>query len=138
MSLLTDILFAFKKSCPVCKTGQLFKSGLTIPKNCDHCGAQLSKNDVGDGASVVMIFILGFTTIPLAWMCEILFSPPMWFLVLGVGSISLVGIFTLLPVIKSYIMMLEYKHRPTGWAAQKKASPAKQKKQTKKTTPKKN
>lgn len=119
MSLTQDLLQACKKRCPVCQTGRLFSFGLTVIDECEHCHAKLGDNDMGDGATVFMIFLLGFSLIPLGWVAELLWSPPMWAQVLVTGIISIIAIFTISPIIKAYIMALEYRHRPTGWGEKK-------------------
>ena len=115
MSLIADILFACKGRCPVCCEGRLFKSGITIVEVCTHCGARLGDNDMGDGAAVFLIFILGFTLVPLAVLMEAAFSPPIWALVAVFGAVMTGLILLLLPLIKAYIMLLQYRHRPGDW-----------------------
>ncbi|MBI1214183.1 MAG: DUF983 domain-containing protein [Alphaproteobacteria bacterium] len=115
MPLMQDIAFCLKPRCPVCREGRLFKPrSLTVVDECAVCGAKLGQNDVGDGASVFLTFIIGFSVMPLAWIFEKAFSPPAW--VHGVvWSVYALGvILLLLPVIKAYIILLEYRHRPGG------------------------
>lgn len=82
---------------------------------CASCGMPLSRHDIGDGAAVFLIFILGFTIIPLAWVMELAVAPPLWlhavvWTLAGLGMIAL-----LLPALKAYIILLEYRHRPNAW-----------------------
>lgn len=79
------------------------------------CGLDLAKNDSADGPAVFLIFILGFTVIPLAMLVDVLFTVPLWLhgviwtvvmLGLTVGSLR---------PLKAYIIALQYKHRPTDW-----------------------
>ena len=115
MSLLADLGFAFKGRCPVCRKGKLFKSGITIVEACSHCGTKLGDNDVGDGAAVFLIFILGFTIVPLAWLTEVAFAPPIWVHIIVFGGVMLGMILLLLPAMKAFIMLLQYRHRPGDW-----------------------
>ncbi len=103
--------------CPRCREGSLFKSGLTLElqDKCDQCGLDLSKNDSADGPAVFLIFILGFLIVPLALIVDAMFEWPLWLhaviwtiliLVLTVGSLR---------PIKSYIIALQFKHRPGDW-----------------------
>lgn len=66
---------------------------------------------MGDGAAVFMIFIFGFTIVPTAWGVEVIFAPPIWVHIvmwtLVMGAILAV----VLPAIKAYILLLEYRHR---------------------------
>ncbi len=79
---------------------------------CEHCQAQLDQHDIGDGAAVFLTFILCFTLVPLAWVFELMAAPPLWmhgvvWTIVGLGIIGL-----LLPALKAYIILLEFRHRP--------------------------
>lgn len=101
-----------KPRCPVCRRGSLFRPySVTVVEECSQCHTRLGKHDVGDGASVLLIFVLGASIIPLAWLAECLFSPPLWLHVIVWGIVALGMIALLLPASKAYIILLEYKHR---------------------------
>lgn len=111
-SLLPDLAFALKCRCPVCRKGKLFSSFLTVTKTCPECGAKLGDHDIGDGAAVFLIFLLGASLIPLAWLIDIKFTPPVWVHLLYVGALGGAVMFFLMPAVKAYILLLEYRHRP--------------------------
>ena len=112
MSFLKDVLFCLKPRCPVCQRGRLFKPGtISAVDQCAECAAPLGQHDVGDGAAVFLIFFLGFTVIPAAWGMELLLSPPLWVHGVVWGAVVLGVILLLLPAIKAYIILLEYRHR---------------------------
>lgn len=112
MSFLADFIFCLKPRCPACRGSRLFKPwSTTVVERCDNCGAELGAHDIGDGASVFLLFILCFSIIPVAWGVELMFAPPLWlhavlWTVVGLGMIAL-----MLPATKAYIMLLEYRHR---------------------------
>lgn len=110
--LLSDLNFSLKGRCPVCRKGKLFSSFLTITKKCPACGAPLGDHDIGDGAAVFLIFLLGFSLMPLAWIIDVKFAPPIWVHLLYVGGLGAIAVFFLMPAVKSYILLLEYRHRP--------------------------
>ena len=112
MSLVSDIVQSFKKRCPACGQGDLFSAPMQIAKTCNHCGEPLADNDVGDGAAVFLIFILGATLVPMAWVLELWMAPPLWVHVVLCAIIGGLGIFIMMPTLKAYIMLLEYRHRP--------------------------
>lgn len=113
-TLLADLRFCLKPRCPVCKQGRLFKPWTITPVDqCTVCGAHLSQHDIGDGAAVFLTFILGFTLIPLAWMFELAFAPPLWVHIVLWGCAGLAVMALLMPALKAYIILLEYRHRPT-------------------------
>ena len=67
-----------KCRCPRCGKGRLFQGFLTLRKACEACGLDFSKADSGDGPAVFMIFILGFTVVPLIVFVEFIYEPPVW------------------------------------------------------------
>jgi uncharacterized protein (DUF983 family) len=111
LSLWQDVRQAFECRCPLCHQGRLFKPySITVVDECAVCHAKLSNHDIGDGAAVFLLFILGFTLVPLAWFVDLAFAWPLWvhallWTVLGLGATLL-----LLPTTKAYIIMLEYRH----------------------------
>jgi len=97
--------------CPRCGKGRLFQGFLTLRSACEACGLDFSKADSGDGPAVFMIFILGFTVVPLIVLVEFVYQPPVWvtpflgiFLVLG-------GALALLRPLKGLMIALQYRHR---------------------------
>lgn len=66
---------------------------------------------MGDGAAVFLIFLLGFTLVPAAWLLELALAPPLWAHVLVWGAAGLGLIALVLPATKAYIILLEYRHR---------------------------
>lgn len=115
--MLEDILFALKRKCPVCRTGELFASRFSLqPKEtCDICDTPLRKQDVGDGAAVFLTFLLGFTIIPAALVWDAVSSPPMWLQAIVWTVVMIVVIFGITPSLKAYIMLLQYRHRKSEW-----------------------
>jgi len=113
MTLFNDLSFCLKPRCPVCRQGRLFKPwSVTAVDECAVCHAKLGQNDVGDGASVFLIFLLGATIVPMSLVFEHFVHPPLWmqgvlWTIVGLGLIAVI-----LPTVKAYIIMLEYRHRP--------------------------
>ena len=112
-NLINDIVFACRRKCPVCHKGDIFDSwfDFTPKEKCDHCGAKLKAEDVGDGAIVLLIFLLGFTVIPGAVIWEFQSSPPLLLQAVGWTRVSFLVILVLTPIIKSYILILQFRHR---------------------------
>ena len=110
--LIDDLVFCLKPRCPVCRKGRLFKPWtITVAAKCPECGADLGAHDVGDGASVFLIFFLGVTIVPLAWTFERIAHPPLWVHAVLWGTVMLGIVLTLLPAVKAYIILLEFRHR---------------------------
>ena len=108
---------ALSCKCPRCHQGTMFKPGLSLglTERCAACSLNLADNDCGDGAVVFLIFILGFILVPFALLIEMMFSPPLWAHAVITGTLAL-G-FTMLATkpLKSYIIALQFKHRPNTW-----------------------
>jgi uncharacterized protein (DUF983 family) len=112
LSLLSDIAFSLKPRCPVCRKGRLFKPwSVGTVEQCDVCHEKLGQNDVGDGASVFLIFVLGASIVPMALTFEHFVAPPLWVHVLLWGIVALGMIAVILPAVKAFIILLEYRHR---------------------------
>jgi uncharacterized protein (DUF983 family) len=97
--------------CPRCGKGPLFAGYLRIAPRCGHCGLDFAMFDVGDGASVFVILIVGFLVVGGALIVEIAYSPPYW--VHAVLWLPAITILTLggLRLAKSTLMVLQYKHQ---------------------------
>lgn len=103
--------------CPRCGVGPLYRPGFgtTVREECPHCGLELARQDSADGPAVLLIFVLGALLVPLALGFEALFHPPLWLHGVLWGMVALgMTLFALRPL-KSYVIALQYKHRPTDW-----------------------
>ncbi len=112
-SLWRDLRFCLRPRCPQCQQGRLFRPWTITPvERCEVCGARLDMHDIGDGAAVFLMFILCFTLVPLAWVFELVFEPALWVHVVLWTAVGLGMIGLMLPALKAYIILLEYRHRP--------------------------
>lgn len=99
--------------CPVCRKGRLFRPySVSVVDSCSVCQAKLGRNDVGDGAAVFLIFILGASVVPMALVFEHFVTPPLWVHAVLWGAVILGLIGLILPAVKAFIILLEYRHRP--------------------------
>lgn len=108
---------AFSCTCPRCGKGALFaeRFSLDVRARCPECDFNLAKSDVGDGPAVFLIFILGFTLVPLALVFEWLIHPPLWVHAVLWTVVALAVTLGALRPLKAYIIALQYKHRPGDW-----------------------
>ena len=111
------IVQALACKCPRCKEGDLYQSGFSIElrKVCEKCGLDFSKNDSADGPAVFLIFVLGFSLVPLALLFETLVAPPLWVHAVLWTVVALSLTIGSLKPLKSYIIALQFKHRPGDW-----------------------
>ena len=114
----TDLIKnAWACKCPKCGEGNLFKPGFSIELNdtCSVCDLDFTKNDSADGPAVFLIFILGFSLVPIALIVEMYLALPLWVHAVVWTIIALIITVGSLKPLKSYIIALQYKHRPGDW-----------------------
>lgn len=115
--ILTILRQSLSCKCPRCHDGALFKPGFTVDlcDKCPVCGLDYSKSDSADGPAVFLIFVLGALLVPLALIFETLFAPPLWVhaVVWGVAALG-ITIGALRPL-KSFVIALQFRHRPGDW-----------------------
>ncbi len=97
--------------CPRCGKAPLFDGYLHVAPRCTACGLDYAMFDVGDGASVFVILIVGFLVVGGALIVEVAYSPPYW--VHAAIWLPAIAILTLggLRLVKSTLMVLQYKNQ---------------------------
>lgn len=99
--------------CPRCGQGPLFAGFLAIRDRCPTCGLGFGGHDVGDGAIVFVIFVLGFAVVGGALAVEVLYRPPLWVHAVLWAPAVIGGTFALLRPVKGAIVGLQYSFRST-------------------------
>jgi uncharacterized protein (DUF983 family) len=97
--------------CPRCGEGLLFSGYLTVAAGCTRCDLDYSSFDPGDGPAVFVILIVGFLVAGGALIVEVAFQPPYWVHAVIWLPAILVLSFGFLRLIKSTLLVLQYKHR---------------------------
>ena len=89
----------------------MFEGLLKIAPRCDACGASFEAADVGDGASVFALFIVGFLAMVLFLLVSVGFNNPPWWVhaIIQVPAVSILTIATLRPL-KGLLFALQYRH----------------------------
>ena len=88
----------------------MFDGMLKIASRCDVCGADFESADVGDGASVFVLFIVGFLAMVLFLLVEAAFHPAWWVhALLQLPFVPLACIVTLRPI-KGLLFALQIQH----------------------------
>ncbi|MFO1024274.1 MAG: DUF983 domain-containing protein [Acetobacteraceae bacterium] len=102
---------ALRCKCPRCGEGTLFKNLLEVRPACEKCGLDLTKVDVGDGAVVPVIMVLGAIIVILAFWVEFKYEPPLYVhAILWVAVTTPLAIF-LMRVTKAALVIQQYRHR---------------------------
>lgn len=78
IGLLQIIKSSLAMKCPKCGKGSVFKGFLTLVDKCSSCHLKFKEHDSGDGPAVFLIFVLGFTIVPIALYCYMKFDWPEW------------------------------------------------------------
>ena len=89
----------------------MFDGLLKIAPRCDACGASFESADVGDGASVFALFIVGFAAMVVYLLVAVAFNhPPIW--VHALIQLPLIPIATIacLRPLKGVLFALQFKH----------------------------
>jgi uncharacterized protein (DUF983 family) len=97
--------------CPKCGQGRLFDGVLTVRERCESCGIDLRAHDVGDGAAVFVILILGFIVVGLALLLEARVEPPLWVHAVIWPVVIFGGAIAMLRPLKATLLALQYRHR---------------------------
>jgi len=106
----------FRKRCPECGHGNLFKSYTKTRDHCAHCALDLSGHRADDAPPYLTIMIVGHLMIPLALAMKQVFDPPLslqfaiWF------PLMIIATFWLLPIMKGAMVGLQWANRMHGFA----------------------
>ena len=114
---VSPIKAGLRCKCPVCKDGHLFKSYLKVADRCDNCGADLSREDSGDGTAPFIMIFVGFIVAFLAVYTELKFDPPFWLQMIIWIPISTLLTLGLLQPLKGVMINLQFHHGAKGATA---------------------
>lgn len=113
---LTAMLRGFRRSCPQCGRGRLFKPGwrniLKLADACPHCGEHFEGIRADDAPAYFTILLVGHIVVPLVLVVERYGDqPPLWFHAALWLPLSVVLALYLLPHIKGTVIALLWAHR---------------------------
>ena len=97
--------------CPRCGQGPLYDGLLAIRPACRTCGLDLRGHDTGDGAAAIVILILGFIIVGLAFWVEFRFEPPLWLHALLWPVVTLALALPMIRILKAALVALQFRHR---------------------------
>jgi uncharacterized protein (DUF983 family) len=104
---------ALRCRCPRCGKGRLFHHLVEVRACCEHCGLDLGQSDSGDGATALVILVLGAIVVTLAFWTEVHFAPPLWVhAILWPVVIVPLAIVMIRPT-KAALIAIQYRHRAT-------------------------
>ena len=100
----------FRARCPRCGKGKLYEGFLSIPKACAVCGLDYSRFNVGDGAAVFVILIVGAIVAGGALIVEVSFQPPYWVHAVIWGPAIVILSLGFLRLLKTWLVVQQYRH----------------------------
>lgn len=99
-TILSSIWRGFKRTCPHCGTGHIFKGYLKLSDQCNNCAAPTGEIRADDLPPYVTILIVGHIIVPLLLLVEALYRPDLWLQMVFWPSLTLVMTLAVLPFIK--------------------------------------
>jgi len=111
----TSMIRGWRRRCPNCGSGPMFKSYLQVRETCPVCGERLDHHRADDGPAYLTILFVGHIMAPLILIAFIEFRPDPMVLAttftIGVVALSLY----LLPRLKGAMVGLQWAKRMYGF-----------------------
>ncbi len=99
-SILAAIGRGFKRTCPHCGKGQVFRNYLKLLDNCTNCAAPVGEIRADDLPPYLTIFLVGHIVVPLLVYVEAVYHPELWLQMLVWPSVTLLLTLLFLPFMK--------------------------------------
>lgn len=97
--------------CPKCGAGKLFAGYLKLAPQCPACSADFRMADVGDGAAVFVILLVGALVVPIGMVMQLGFGVSAIVTILAMGALTLAFSAVLLPVAKGVLFAAQWVHK---------------------------
>lgn len=104
---------ALRCRCPRCGQGRLYRNILEVRARCEHCDLDLAGSDSGDGATALVILVLGAIIVALAFWTEFRFAPPLWLHAIIWPLVTIPLAVALIRPTKAALIAIQYRHRAT-------------------------
>lgn len=103
----------FSLKCPTCGKDKIFRSILKIKpaEQCDNCGLDYTKFDIGDAPAYMGVFIICFVIPILAIITEIYFSPALIVHALLWFPLTIIFTYIILIYSRSYFIHKEFERK---------------------------
>jgi uncharacterized protein (DUF983 family) len=102
---------ALRCRCPRCGVGPLFRNILEVRPRCQHCDLDLAGTDSGDGATALVILVLGAIIVGMAFWTEFRFNPPLWVHAILWPVVTVPLAILLIRPTKAALVAMQYRHR---------------------------
>ncbi len=105
----------WRRRCPKCGQGPLFKGYLSVQEECPVCHEEMSHHRADDGPAYLTILIVGHLMAPLLLWTFFEFEPDP-FVVIAIFSVGCVGLsLYLLPRLKGALVAFQWAKRMHGF-----------------------
>lgn len=104
----------FRRRCPSCGAGQLFRTYLKQVDNCKTCSTEFGHIRADDIPAYFTVLLVGHLVVPLAVMVEQLYHPSQWAHYAMWIPLTLLLTFGLLPCIKGASVGVLWRLRLSG------------------------
>jgi uncharacterized protein (DUF983 family) len=112
--LMTILTRGFRRRCPGCGAGRLYRSYLKPVEACPSCTEQFGHIRADDIPAYFTILVVGHIVVPLAVLTEQWYHPPEWLHLSIWIPMVLILTFSLLPSIKGSLVGLLWHLSLTG------------------------
>ena len=111
------MLRGWRRRCPKCGAGPLFRGYLKVREACPVCGQELHHHRADDGPAYLTILIVGHLLAPALMFTFVKFRPEPMVMITGftIGTVAL-SLF-LLPRLKGALVGLQWANRMHGFGA---------------------
>ena len=89
----------------------MFHKLLEVRAACECCGLELARSDSGDGATALVILVLGAIIVGLAFWTEFRFNPPLWVHAILWPVVTVPLAILLIRPTKAALIAMQYRHR---------------------------
>ena len=89
----------------------MFRNLVEVNRSCAHCGLDLSRSDSGDGATALVILVLGAIVVGFAFWTEFHFAPPLWVHAILWPVVTVPLAICLIRPTKAALIAMQYRHR---------------------------
>ena len=112
------MLRGWRRRCPKCGAGPLFRGYLKVREACPVCGQELHHHRADDGPAYLTILIVGHLLAPALMFTFVKFRPEPMVMITGftIGTVAL-SLF-LLPRLKGALVGLQWANRMHGFGAE--------------------
>ena len=98
----------FRRRCPRCGNGKLFRAFLKVDDHCSACGLDFTPHRADDLPAYLVIVIVGHIVVPTALLIESNFAPPMALQLAIYLPLTLVLSLLLLQPVKGAVIGLQW------------------------------